>query len=313
VVSPSRRLAAGSKRRGLFAQSCWASTHSAIRVTRSVRGERPECFTYDGLAFATVGVTTRRFTGGSDAGALASVSSRAGSFDGPSNTQMEPTRPTVLCDPVTTARGSFATLYRRRKRRTSDHTASGFLRLLGVHRGVVLLRAAGVIRAARPTRTFRSRSWQQNDEEQRPLRSLGSFDHVGVRRRGSGLSRTAAPCHRHIGGRLARRSFDELGSLNVIARVDRRAGPHRFGMSAVVAVAPLCGLFAAPSSSRAFCLVRAHSSGGITTGCTRRRRASVIHMQAAVNRGRCRPSLAVRLSSPSGTLRASPCIDAICR
>jgi len=29
---------------------------------------------------------------------------------GPSNTQMEPTRPTVLCDPVTAARGSFATL-----------------------------------------------------------------------------------------------------------------------------------------------------------------------------------------------------------
>ena len=28
---------------------------------------------------------------------------------GPSNTQMEPTRPTVLCDPVTAARGSFAT------------------------------------------------------------------------------------------------------------------------------------------------------------------------------------------------------------
>ena len=28
----------------------------------------------------------------------------------PSNTQMEPTRPTVLCDPVIAARGSFATL-----------------------------------------------------------------------------------------------------------------------------------------------------------------------------------------------------------
>ena len=28
---------------------------------------------------------------------------------GPSNTQMEPSRPTVLCDPVTAARGSFAT------------------------------------------------------------------------------------------------------------------------------------------------------------------------------------------------------------
>jgi hypothetical protein len=32
-------------------------------------------------------------------------------------------------------------------------------------------------------------------------------------------------------------------------------------------------------------LVRAHSSGGITSGCTRRRRASVVHMQATVNRG----------------------------
>ena len=35
---------------------------------------------------------------------------RVPSIDGPSNTQMEPSRPTVLCDPVTAARGSFATL-----------------------------------------------------------------------------------------------------------------------------------------------------------------------------------------------------------
>ena len=106
-------LGADPKRRGHFVQSCWARTHADIRVTRSVRGERPECFTYHGLAFATVGVTPRRVTGGSDAVALASVSSRAGSFDGPSNTQMEPTRPTVLCNPVTAARGSFATLARQ--------------------------------------------------------------------------------------------------------------------------------------------------------------------------------------------------------
>ena len=32
------------------------------------------------------------------------------SLDRPSNTQMEPSRPNVLCDPVTAARGSFATL-----------------------------------------------------------------------------------------------------------------------------------------------------------------------------------------------------------
>jgi hypothetical protein len=37
-------------------------------------------------------------------------SERAGSFDRLSNTQMEPSRPPELCDPVAAARGSFATL-----------------------------------------------------------------------------------------------------------------------------------------------------------------------------------------------------------
>ena len=40
-----------------------------------------------------------------------------GSFAGPSNTQMEPSRPTVLCDPVTAARGSFAPLARQRTKK----------------------------------------------------------------------------------------------------------------------------------------------------------------------------------------------------
>jgi hypothetical protein len=96
--------------RGLFHQSCRAAL---IRTFWS-----PDGFAENGRSvsrlmgsdFATVGVTTRRLTGGSNAVALASISSRAGSVDRQSNTQMEPTRPTVLCDPVTAARGSFAPL-----------------------------------------------------------------------------------------------------------------------------------------------------------------------------------------------------------
>ena len=54
----------------------------------------------------------RRFTGGSSVRALTNVACDEGSFERPSNTQMEPSCPTVLCDPVAAARGSFATLAR---------------------------------------------------------------------------------------------------------------------------------------------------------------------------------------------------------
>ena len=46
VASPSRRLAGRLKRRGLFARSRRGMAHSDSRVIRSVRGERPEHFTF---------------------------------------------------------------------------------------------------------------------------------------------------------------------------------------------------------------------------------------------------------------------------
>ena len=80
------------------------------------------CFRYRGSGFATSGVVPRRFAVNSGVVALAGGSLGEGSFDRPSNTQMEPTRPTVLCDPVTAARGSFATLgrYTRHDADTDD-------------------------------------------------------------------------------------------------------------------------------------------------------------------------------------------------
>ena len=52
----------------------------------------------------------RRWAGSSAAGALAPGWVGGGAHERPSNMQMEPTRPRVLCDPVAAARGSFATL-----------------------------------------------------------------------------------------------------------------------------------------------------------------------------------------------------------
>jgi len=65
-------------------QSRRVMTHSDIRVTRSVRGERPERFTCHGSGLLTVGVTTRRSAGHSGVVALSDVLvSRAHSNDRP--------------------------------------------------------------------------------------------------------------------------------------------------------------------------------------------------------------------------------------
>ena len=56
-------LGSSSKRRSLFGQSSRAMTCSDIRVTRSVRGERPQGCTWHGSGVVTVGVTTRRSAG----------------------------------------------------------------------------------------------------------------------------------------------------------------------------------------------------------------------------------------------------------
>jgi len=94
-------------------QPCRARAHSDILVIRSVRGERPECFCVSRLGFhhrwrhhAPLGGSLE------DPGSLSNVVVGDRSFERPSNKQMEPSRPTVLCDPVTAARGSFAPLDR---------------------------------------------------------------------------------------------------------------------------------------------------------------------------------------------------------
>ena len=101
MASPSRRLAAGPTRRSLFAPIVWGGIHSDVQVTPSGRGERPERVTCHDPGFATVGVTTRRSAGRSNVLLLSNVVVADRSFERPSNKQMEPSRPTVRCYPVT--------------------------------------------------------------------------------------------------------------------------------------------------------------------------------------------------------------------
>ncbi len=124
VASPARRLAGHSKRRSLFAQSrAWL-----IRIFGS-----PGPFAENGRSVSRVtarvssplGVSTRRSMGHSCVVA-SQASSLVDSFEGRPNPQMEPTRPTVLCDPVAAARGSFAPLDGRRTEDiTGRKTGSG--------------------------------------------------------------------------------------------------------------------------------------------------------------------------------------------
>ena len=110
MVSPSRRLAAGSKRRGLFAPI--VSGQASFGHLGHQIGSRK---TAGALSRVTVRLSPPLASPRAASRVIRHVVARSGvlfhegSFEGPSNTQMEPTRPTVLCDPVTAARGSFAT------------------------------------------------------------------------------------------------------------------------------------------------------------------------------------------------------------
>jgi len=111
VASPSRRLAADPKRRGLFAPVVSgqdAFGHSGHQIgSQKTAGAFHGCwrfgFRYRWRHHAPLGGSFER------RGTLGRLGFD-GSFGRPSNTQMEPSRQTVLCDPVTAARGSFATL-----------------------------------------------------------------------------------------------------------------------------------------------------------------------------------------------------------
>ena len=92
--------------------------------------------------FATPGVTTRRLADNSTSWLFSNVVVGDRSFDRPSNTQMEPSRPTVLCDPVAAARGSFATLDGRAKPRTRITRTSEEEHLAAPGIGVVCITSA---------------------------------------------------------------------------------------------------------------------------------------------------------------------------
>lgn len=83
----------------------------------------------------------------------------------------------------------------------------------------------------------------------------------------SGLSNSGA-ASRQVGGRLAQVSFDELGSANGITRFDRRAGLQRFGLGSRSPSRRFAGSSARHRHCERFVWRGAHSSGGITSGCT---------------------------------------------
>ena len=123
----------------LRTQSCRAGTPSDSRVTRLVRGERPERFTYHHWGFANSGVGPRRFTGHSTVVAHSSVSvSRALSQGRP--TCKWSRRARRSCAILSPRRAAHLPRYTDKTGRPLDHFSSGLLRLLGVHRGVSLLR-----------------------------------------------------------------------------------------------------------------------------------------------------------------------------
>jgi len=78
----------------------------------------------------------------------------------PPNIRMEPTRQTV-CAIMSPSRAAHSARYTDSIRRNSDHSSSGLLRLLDVHRGGSLLRTASVGRGHRARLAFRSRARQR--------------------------------------------------------------------------------------------------------------------------------------------------------
>lgn len=112
--------------------------------------------------------------------------------------------------------------------KTSDHSASGLLRLLGVDRGAVLLRTVGGIARQRPL------GLSDLGRDNRTTKNSVCSGSSGVVRSGRRqVSRQRAPANSGAASppsswALGPAVVDELGSVNVIARFDRRAGLQRF-------------------------------------------------------------------------------------
>ena len=185
----------------------------------------------------------------------------------------------------------------------------GGLRLLGVHRGAVLLHAAGVSRAAGPGLSVSISVVTTEREEPSLLRSSGSSGHIGVKREATGSleQRRAVSASVANGWPLFLRRSGLFGRpcssrpqccMSSSSGIGGLSPPRRFGGCSHG------GAIAGVSGGRG-----AHSSGRITTGCTRRRRAGVADMQATVNRGRRQHSSGGRVLSSSVTLPAPACIE----
>ena len=160
------------------------------------------------------------------------------------------------------------------------------LQLLGVHRRVGLLQAARVSLAPGRARASRSRSSQQDDEEPRLLPWSGFSDQVGVKREATGSCRAAARgpvsvahgwpcCPRPLRAvRDVRARLDHRGVCRALSGIGGLSPPRRSA-----------GHSHASDITGAQAWRGAHSSGGITPGCTRRRRANIVHIQATATAG----------------------------
>lgn len=94
-----------------FFRTQWSGEAHFGSGSHSVSSRRAAaCLTCHRFGLRQRDTATRRSAGHSNVPALARVLADDRLFERPSNTQMEPTRPTVLCDPFTEPRGSFATL-----------------------------------------------------------------------------------------------------------------------------------------------------------------------------------------------------------
>jgi hypothetical protein len=163
--------------------------------------------------------------------------------------------------------------YTDRIRRNTDHSSSGLLRLLDVHRGGSLLRTVSVSRG-RGTRSGVSISGAATDQEQDQL-AAAAIGVIRVRWAFSssqpGLSIGGGrPCR--VGQRRFLYRFTAGGQAVASDRAGHRVAVNVLGGHGAVDVAPLWGLFEAPVPSRALLLGEGSFAGPYNTRWSRRAR-----------------------------------------
>ena len=211
VRSPSGPGQPALSNSGAASQPRWRASRPAY-VRRVGRRERHRSFRPSCRASSSSGPSLgrRRAALGviRNAVVLASVSSGTGSFEGPSNTALEPSRPTVGCYSVAAARGSARAVGPTNENQgirinsDKEQIASGS----SAHRGYARrnrrpIRAKSSLGRRRAVECLvggRGSSRHRTVGETKSRnRASGLFAHVGVRLRTSGHSRTAARQWRH--------------------------------------------------------------------------------------------------------------------